>query len=303
MDTKGRILSGLRLGTILIGIIGNILIFVIYSRPVFKNNSISIYSRALALVESGTIINLIYEYGTTFFNYFIGNHSDLGCILFYYIGISTASSSGWILVALSIDKLLSIRKPGKSSFFKQRSFHYMVVLSIVLINLLLFIEIPIYLRLELRFNATNRTGIIWICDSASLPFARFVNSASLIEGNIVPFLIMFLTSIISIRLIRKSSQNVSKYLTRRNSRQRSDMKFAITSISFNFMFILLRLPFIVVAVLMSFSHGVSIFSLEVELTYLVYFMSYSSGIVVHFLSNNLFRREFYQAFTFQNQQS
>lgn len=303
MDTKGRILSGLRLVTILIGLIGNILILVIYSRPAFKNNSISIYSRALALVESGTIINLIYEYGTTFFNYFIGNHSDLACILFYYIGISMGSSSGWILVAFSLDKLLSIRKPGKSSVIKQRSFHYMIVLSIVLINLLLFIEIPIYLRLEMRFNATNRTAIRWVCDSASLPFARFVTSASLIEGNIVPFLIMFTTSIISIRLIRKSSRNVSKYLTRRNSRQRNDMKFAITSISFNFMFILLRLPFIVVAVLMSFSHGVSIFSLEAELAYLVYFMSYSSGIAVHFLSNNLFRREFYQAFTFQNQQS
>lgn len=299
MDTPTRIISGLRFGVILMGLIGNAITYIIYSRPVFRKNSISTYCRALALFECFTIVDLIYEYGITFFNTFLANYSDVACVVYYYIGLAFGSIPGWILIAFSVDKLLIMKNIG-SSLIKRQQFQYTIIAFIVLINLLLYIKIPIDLRLTTVNMTLNTTSFTYFICDASLPAYTFVSEMYLIEGSLLPFLIMFTTSIISIWIIRKSSRTLSKRQTalRRNSRFKRDARFAVTSIAFNFMFIVLKLPVVLLVVLMNFISTLSPNGLELQLTYLVYFLNFSLGIIVHLVSNNLFRREFLLLFRF-----
>ena len=299
MDTPTRIISGLRFGVILFGIIGNIVTFIIFSRPVFRKNSIGTYCRALALFECFTIVDLIYEYAITFFNTFLGNYSDVACVVYYYTGLAFGSIPGWILIAFSVDKLLIMKNIG-NSLIKRQQFQYAVISSIVIVNLLMYIKIPIDLRLTTVNMTLNTTSFTYVICDASLPAYTFVSGMYLIEGSILPFLIMFTTSIISIRLIRKSSLTLGKRQTafRRNSRFKRDARFAVTSITFNFMFIVLKLPVVLLVVLMSFVSTLSPSSLELQLTYLLYFLNFSIGIIVHLVSNSLFRREFLLLFWF-----
>ena len=299
MDSNTRIVSGVRFGVILAGLMGNIITFIIFSRPVFQKNSISIYCRALAVFDSFTIVHLVYEYGIAFSSYFLGNYSDLACIVYNYSNIGFGPIPGWILIALSIDKLLSMKNIG-NSLIKKRWFQLIIIASIVLINLLLYIEIPIYLRL-VSFEYGNTT--YRYCILNMMPYGDIVNLMYLIQANIVPFLIMITTSIMSIRLIRKSSKNISAQLASRERRRKRDIKFAVTSIMFNFMFIILRLPIVMLSFLSIFISSLTNTDLSFMLTYLLYFVNFSSGIIVHLVSNNIFRREFLAFFRCQKSSS
>ena len=293
MDTSSRVLAGLRSSVIFLGLFGNAITFIIYSRPAFEKNSISTYCRALAIFDCFTIVEFVYDGSIALFGFVLTNYTDLNCVMFYYIAIAFGAIPGWILIAFSIDKLLSMKNMG-NSIIKRRLFQYIVIISIVLVNLLLYIVIPIELRL-VSLNYTNNT--LMICDLTSLRLDTFVSGMYLIEGSILPFLIMFTTSIISIRLIRKSSKNLNKTQTGfRDTRNKRDARFAVTSIVFNFMFIILKLPIIVLAVLKTLIPGLNSTDLLLEVTYLVYFLNFSIGLIVHLISNNLFRSEFCQVF-------
>jgi hypothetical protein len=299
MDSNTRIVSGVRFAVMLVGLIGNIITFIIFSRPVFQKNSISVYCRALTVLESFTIVHIVYEAGIAFFSVFLGSNSDLACIVYNYVNSGFGAIPGWILIALSIDKFLSMKNIG-NSLIKKRWFQLIVITSIVLINLLLYIEVPIYLRLW-SYEYGNTTYSYCILNT--MPYSDIVNWMYLIQANIVPFLIMITTSIMSIQLIRKSSKNISAQLASRERRKKRDIKFSVTSIMFNFMFITFRLPIVILSFLSVFISTLTNTDLSFALTYLLYIMNFSTGIIVHLVSNNIFRREFLVLFRCQKSSS
>ena len=264
-----------------------ILTFIVFSRPVFAKNSISTYCRALAVFESLTVYQLVADIIFVFYKDFIPQSSDLGCKLVNYFGMLNGSIPGWILIAFSVDKVLSMKNRAK--FIKKRSFQYAVISGIVIFHLLLYIEVPIYLARIVKPNAPAYTTR---CDLSTLPFGNIISMVYYLEGTLLPFIIMLCSSIISIKMIRDSARNVRINVTQsslpnRNSR---DFKYAISSISFNLMFLLLKTPVIIVFFIKSFISNVSLIAIYVPL--LLFHIDYSSGFFIHLVSNSIFRREF-----------
>ena len=69
------------------GVAGNIMSFIIFSRKTFRNNSISTYCRALAVLDCLILIQLIADvYSFINLTYFY-NINDASCKLFYYFSI------------------------------------------------------------------------------------------------------------------------------------------------------------------------------------------------------------------------
>lgn len=278
-------MTGFRIAVITIGLIGNVLTFIIFSRPAFNKNSISIYCRALAIIDCFTIIRLISDIGYLIFDYYVPLKSELGCKLFNYIIPSFDSISAWILIAFSIDKLLSMK--NKAKFVKKRSFQFAVISAIILIELLLYVEIPIYLVRVIKSNTTIN------CDVSTISFGTVIFWGHLVEGSIIPFVIMIFSSIVSFRMIRNSARNIQHQVNALDivNRTTRDFKYAITSISFNVMFVVLKTPFIIAMLLQSYFRNVSVVGINVP--FLFYLSNYSCGIFVHLVSNTIFRREFF----------
>lgn len=103
-----------RLGIIIIGLFGNAISFVVFSRKAFRRNSISFYCRALALYDSVILIvqvcNLI---PTLFLDIDIFSASNGLCKLSYYVFSGFSPISGWIIVAFSVDKVTSVLYPTR----------------------------------------------------------------------------------------------------------------------------------------------------------------------------------------------
>jgi hypothetical protein len=270
-----------RIAVITIGLVGNLITFIVFSRPVFAKNSISTYCRALAVFESLTVYQLVADIIFVFYKDSIPRSSDLGCKLINYFILATGSIPGWILITFSIDKVLSMK--NKVLFIKKRSFQYAVISGIVIFHLLLYIEVPIFLTRVFEANTTRVR-----CDVLTLPYGNIIYFVHFIEGSLIPFVIMLCSSIISIRMIRTSAKNIRNESNILNRRTR-DFKYAITSISFNVMFVVLKSPFVIVIFLQSYISNINLVTIHVP--YLFYFINYSSSFFVHLASNSIFRRE------------
>ena len=272
----------LQIAVITIGLFGNVLTFIIFSRPAFKKNSIGVYCRALAVIDCFSIFELASDIGLVFFDYLIYLMSEMGCKMNFYVNISFSSISAWILIAFSIDKVLSMK--NKAKFIKKPSFQYSLISGIVLIHLMAYI-VPLYM-VSARISKTEILCYL-------ISFGDVILLVGLIAGNLIPFIIMILSSIISIRMIRNSTRNIRNHVNESNiwNRTTRDFKYAITSISFNVLFVSLKLPLIIVTILESFIPDIS--KVTICVTYMLYFINFSCGFLVHFASNSIFRRELF----------
>ena len=291
ISLTSEIMLILRFAFIVIGLIGNVISFIVFSRPVFKKNSISTYYRALAIFDCFTINELIATAYLLFFGEFLPQNSDTACKTYFYLGMAFTSVSGWILIAFSIDKILNMKKIA-TNIINKKSSQYAGIFLIVLSNMLLYIGVPIYLKVVTIYFY----GIpIPICDLTNLSFGPFISAVFMIQGSVLPFLIMITTSIISIKMIRDSTRNIERNTSNTNfssTRNNRDFKFAISSVAFNISFIVLKLPLTLLVVLDAFLPAYSSDFDALSITCTVYYIHYSGSFFIHLASNSIFRREF-----------
>ena len=185
---------------IIIGLIGHFITFIVFSRPTFRKNSIGIYCRALAIFDSNILSHAVMNLIIIINGYSAAFSSDIACKLYAYTLYALGSIPGWILIAFSIDKLLSLRRVTRT--MKRPIIHYSIITAIVLIHITIYIVILIYLK------PVDIPGYGDLCDVSTLSFGNVLNIIYMAESSIIPFVIMFITSIITIKLLCKSRRQV-----------------------------------------------------------------------------------------------
>ena len=272
---------------IIIGLIGHLITFFVFSRSTFRKNSVSIYCRALAVFDSNILNHAVMNLIIIINGYSAAFSSDIACELYGYVMYAFGSIPGWILIAFSVDKLLNLRRV--TGTMKRPIIHYLIITAIVLTHLMFYIVIPIYLRSVVIQGYGN------LCDVSTLTFGNVINIVYMAESSIIPFIIMFITSIITIKLLWKSRCQVGMAVNlgiQQNKRKSRDAMFALTSLTFNILFIVLKMP-LLVCLTIGFAF---INSYALEFSSLFYFLNFSIGFFVHFVSNSLFRRELFILF-------
>lgn len=277
-----------RLIIICLGIIGNLISFIVFCRPVFRKNSVSVYCRALAIFDCFTLCQLSMDISQLFYDFYPPDNSDIFCKIFYYNSTAFSCILAWILVAFSVDKVIIMKKSTRFDFFKKRSFQLSVVAVLAVFNLLLFSEVLILLvRVpEIKDNSTQL-----LCDLTAMPYIEIFGALYLIIGSLVPFLIMIATSVFTAKLLKESRHRSighgnSVIVQKRKNR---DLKFAATSLTFNCLFIILTLPLVFYYVLSS--AGIEMSMEYFESSSIFFFLNCSISFLVHFISNSIFRKE------------
>jgi hypothetical protein len=270
------------------GIIGNVLTFIVFSRKTFRKNSISTYSRAIVIFSSFTlpqIINFILSRG---FNYNFPTINDALCKLWNYLPETYSSIPAWILVAFSLDKYISMRISQKT-ILNKKWFQIAVVSGIVIFDFCAYMWVPILAK------RTEFQPGVFVCSLAAL---TNIFSAYMIffatESCLVPFVIMIILSILTIRLLVKSRQNVERTGRVDKERKSRDFRYAVTSITFNILFVVLKTPIMVYYILNAYNVVSNVYFNQIAI--LFFYASASNNFFVHIISNSLFRREFFALF-------
>lgn len=104
----------IRLVITIIGLLGNIAAFIIFSRKRFQTNSMGIYCRALAITDSLIIfLQTTGDFATVFFNINLYPLTTISCKLSTFFFVIGPPTSSWILVLLSLDKTIQITFPNR----------------------------------------------------------------------------------------------------------------------------------------------------------------------------------------------
>ena len=267
---------------IAIGIIGNILSILVFSRKTFRNNSISTYCIALSIVECLNLIQLANDIYSVSYTINLPDVSDSLCKFTFSNSIFIASIHPCILVAFSVDKLLSMRTRS-IAMLKKKWFQWSLVAAIVLLNTALYIYIPILIKLGEIFPG------YFICDLSTIGFFQIFMIEYIVESCFIPFIIMIVSSILTIRLLIKSRNSVERIGSLNKERKTRDTKYAISSLTFNFTFIALKMPSAIFYTLSAYISYYNLYYYKSSL--LLYYLNMSISFFVHFMSNSLFRRE------------
>lgn len=276
-----------RIAFISAGFIGNVVTFCVFSRATFAKNSISTYCRALAIFDCFTLFQLVVDVGLLFFNVLLPFQSSAMCKIYYYSSLGFSTISGWILVAFSFDKLLSVRR-AQVALLKRVWFQWSLVAAIALFNFLLYIEVPIYVDLA----PYKKFPILIVCDLANLSFYDALIVLYLIESALVPFVLMLGASIVIVRSIWMSRRSVERGAAGGKVdrvRRSRDTRFAISSMTFNVLYVAFKMPLTTVNIMNVYNLPVNDYFNQIAM--LLFFANASTSILVHIGSNSLFRRE------------
>lgn len=269
---------------IFFGLILNLVTFMVFSRKPLVTNSIGTYCRLLALADSFILYQLIFDLLTYSLDRPFEATSDAACKVFFYLSTSLSSVSGWIIAMLGLDKMLVVLMTKKLAIVKSKWFPGTIVLVIYLVNLVQFVCVPIVLELK---NVTIRNTTYLICDGPDENSLAVVY-LYLIHSNLVPFVIMMTTALITSVGLFRSAQHSLNSATSQSSRRRRkrDIRFAFSSISLSILFMGFQVP-VVFGFLLNFT-------LDSLFDYLLclFFFNFATRFFGHLMFNCIFRRIF-----------
>ncbi|ELT96226.1 hypothetical protein CAPTEDRAFT_209736 [Capitella teleta] len=120
---------------VILGMIGNLLSFILLSRQRFRNSAAGFYMRALSLSDAGVMIGLVGNH--TMRMYQVQIYSAIYCKIIYFIIKWLMAVSDWILGAMCLERSIAVSFPLKSkAFLKPRNNR--IALGVILAMLALY---------------------------------------------------------------------------------------------------------------------------------------------------------------------
>lgn len=268
-----------------IGLITNIIAFVIFSRIIFKKTIFSTYFRFLIIfdmISSIIPINKFFEFN---FNTYLKDFNDSLCKFRMFTFYVIFPISGWTLVVISFDRYLSIKFPKRFSIRKKTKFQILVCIFILVLNLIYYTP-NLFFHLKQNNISMNQSIITYKCNNPGIPL-EWMN---IFESTIVPFLLMFLFTSFAIRTLNKIRKNSIIYS---ESARKKDIKFALTSVFLNILFFVINFPLGIYTISNMYFNYIFSVDLHKLISSLVYLFAYFNSMSVFFINiivNRMFRK-------------
>lgn len=300
-------LQWLCLITFVLGSVGNIFLFIIYSRESLKKLSISIYFRVVAINNIFIGFNSLDLFLNKKFNLEIFDQSQFLCKLSYILNYPLGPISTWIEVIVSFDRLFKIIWPTKFPFLFKSNFQIALMTFIILANISYYIVFIFHSNLLITDNLVNLLNNSDVNNETTLKSCSLVQSElDLLNwmdlGNIlVAFVSMSFASIVTIVFIFRSRSRLHGRPT--SLHHNRDLRFAITTISLNLFFLSTNAPYSLYYTIfyrLSFiSNDKNYYYLENKdfanlLTTLIWCFYYCFSFYLQLIVNTIVRGEFFK---------
>lgn len=262
-----------------IGIIGNILMFIVfYQSASLSKLSVSTYFLAMSLANLFINLTWLKFFFEALLNFYTASRSNFLCKSNTFSVYMVSSTASWFLVAPGLDRFLTIAYPTRFQFMQRARFPLYTVICITIYNSLF------YSHLLFDAHLTEISNSTYSCVYST----TFLILSDLINGTILPFFIMIISTFGMIVVVYKSRLRMKKFQKpskSNNKRVKNDLKFAASMIITNIVFLVTNAP-------VSF---VDFFDSNSGFRTLFFLLFYSYFSIVFFLQlavNNLVRNQF-----------
>ena len=283
------------------GVLGNTFCLIVYNGKRFKKFPLRFIFIVLSISDSVYLLFSlsIYYTITHLFKWDPRTVSFNLCILLNYFGYLWAPLSAWLIVYISVERYISI-----SAYFhgfnklKQKHIQTIYFFTIILFNCVYYS--PIFFIFNLEITKNNETKCYFVSETRKIQFAYM----DLVNSTLIPAMIMLLSTILIIksifesssRIFKSTNNNVNAVRNQSKRRMHKDIKFSVTSIFLNIIFITLNLPYCIIFLDEDFTDSHSIkYLVGSFLFYIVYCINFYLFLIV----NSTFRAEFFKIFSFR----
>jgi hypothetical protein len=236
----------------------------------------------------------VYAYTFYGFNYDLTIESVLVCKFYQFCNFALDALGAWCLVYISVEKFVNIAFHSKRFIFKRTKnqiiFLILLCLCTIIYNINVLFSVDILVFSDDDNNNNSSSSSSSFCFTIDNEQALILVYMDLVKLIILPFSLMIIFSILLIISIFKSRSRVNiNDSIRERKRLFKDIKFSISLISMNLLFILLNLPIEILSFLakdyLTFGY------LYVAFGY-IYYLASAINFYLIFLTNSLFRKEF-----------
>lgn len=276
----------------ILGIIGNTLMYLVYSKSSLSKLSVSIYFRAMALSNLLINFNLIRLFFEIWSNFLLIDYSEFSCRSISYLSFVGASLSAWFELAASIDRFLAILYPNRFKMIQKKIFKFIFILSLTVYNFAVYF--PLLFDYFIKYSFDQNGNIITqrciTFSTTSLERMDFINSTA------VPFLFMINFSAATMFGIARSRNRVNNINMNLNSLKikNRDLKFGLTIISVNIIFFVLNLPkrfFFMMNLDLLVSQGPLGMTISTTVIMILHYTFFSITFYIQLLVNSIFRKQ------------
>ncbi len=280
----------------LTGIIGNSIVIAVWSRKRFRKLYLRTIFQLEAFFKILAILQLLTLVSSKTFNYNISTLSPLMCKLSQYFQYSIPAMSAYLLVIISVERVITIRSPTSKSINLQR---ILICISVVynLAFYAIFLDAYDLVKSEQRVtnNSTNatfnissnltRTNLVVVaCDEKQEFYKDLTAFMDLVNSTLIPFIFMLVCSLVLIKFVFTARRKIKKRNTStEQKRLLKDIQFSLTIMLLNADFMVFNLPVCVIQIIQSeMSFYVEMF----------FYAQFANNFIILLCCNKMFRDEF-----------
>ncbi|ELU15269.1 hypothetical protein CAPTEDRAFT_216681 [Capitella teleta] len=216
---------------VILGMIGNLLSFILLSRQRFRDSAAGFYMRALSLSDAGVMLGLVGNH--TMRVYQVQMHSAIYCKIVYFLIKWFIAVSDWILGTMCLERCISVLFPLQSERFRKPR-NNRIALGIILTLLGVYYAYA--------FEAYG--SIQGICRTVSMSYPVSIRTMVDYSLVLVPmFLIISSNVVIVVSMVRSARVTRSPETSPFNSTQRS---LIVMLVVISVAFVVLKSPYFVV---------------------------------------------------------
>ena len=178
-----------------LGIIGNILSFIVFSTKSMRTSICSIFFRVLAVFDTAALIvgTCLGSWVIETFGFDVTNVSNFTCKVFSFLIYFVTHVSSWVLVFVSIERCIGILKPLQHKLIctKKRAYWAMGIMFFIIAAIDMYV--PIIKGIE-----ESRGNVCYVHPKHQAFYSLFWSWADFVIYSGGPFLIIFLCNVVII---------------------------------------------------------------------------------------------------------
>lgn len=277
--------KAIEIAVIAIGLIGNVLSIIVFSRKSFGLNSISLYYIGVAMSEIFNATQFILDiYYTLEYDVYLQDQSTYLSNFLYSMPTFLTAIQPLVLIAYSIDK-----NPAIQMLLDKKWFEWVVGAAIIPTNIALY---NYYQSYSEKFPSS---------DHKAIRYFKVMTITNLLEACFLSVLIRAIASIYNTIKPRNTVFQVSKVSQEKKSSDDGSKDEEETSLTFYIMFAILKMPSVFILILSVYFNIYNLVYFKIGI--FLYFLNASSNFFINMATYSQFRREFLVLFRLEKRKS
>jgi hypothetical protein len=266
-----------------IGLVGETIGLLILQRKNIKNIGPKSMYRYLFIMDMSYLSLIIVNYLDYGFDYDLTITSKYFCKLYWYLNFVLGPISPYLLIYISIEKLISIKYPTKKYFLRRKETQLIYFIGILAFNFVFYLPIAYVFKIEYQIE-DNITIIN--CNAPDYTFFAIINFMDLVNRLAIPIIIMTVNTYFMVNSIHRLRQRVSDHFNVDNHNNFRQKIFILFSLVFmNISYVIFELPLSIIAFIIILQGDIFYYFL-----YFGYF-GYAYNSIIIIITDPSFRKE------------